>query len=441
MPLVNHEEIENSPKLKAYYENKRLFYLNIFWLIGGNTAAVFGQNTAQTLMPLHMAEINLTAQNISTIMAVSSWIGVPLILYISYLTDHWQGKMGRRRPFLLLQLPFTFIGLFFFGYTGGIFSCLFFYGMFYIFNSIKYTSYPFLINDVSKQKYWGRINAFHVFFSYVGVWLGLFFLMPLTDKIGAKPVFMFAALLMFLGELATLVFIKEPPIRSQIPPQYNPFPVILKTIKFGISDRRRIAVCLAFAMTTALGVSFYYIPLQAKVNLQLSEGDVARKILQYGPIATVIWSFCSGFVIDKFGPVKAMFTGYIFAVAAMLIGISPLRTSDIIENITALEIAPAYLLAAAYLLYMTANTFIYMGAQIFMMSSVRRENMAQFCALAGSVNLLGQSFLMMASGWLITNVFNENYGIVFVLSLAVVSLGIPLWFFIDRKAKKITTKT
>ena len=436
MSIIDHEQIENSPKLKAYYDDKRLFYRNVFWLIGGNVSAIFGQNTAMSLMPLHMANINLTARQISTVMAVSSWIGIPLILYVSHLTDHWQGKMGRRRPFLLLQLPFTFLGLAFFPFATTIWLCLLFYAMFYVFNSIKYASYPFLINDVSKQKYWGRINGFHVFFGYVGVWFGIYFLMPMVDTHGAKFVFITAACLMFIGELLTLLFIKEPPIRSEIPPRFNPIPVIWSTLRFGLANQQRALVCITFALCCGLGIVFYYIPLQAKVNMGLTEGQVGRNILQYGPIAGVIWAFCAGFVIDKFGPVKAMLTGYTFAVIAMLLGLSPEASAGVLHRWTSLTLSPVHLLAAAYLLNMTGNTFVYMGAQIFMMSSVRREDMAKLCACAGAVNLFGQSLMMLAAGWLITTVFDENYGVAFILSLVFTSFGIPLCFAIEYLAKR-----
>jgi hypothetical protein len=141
-------------------------------------------------------------------------------------------------------------------------------------------------------------------------------------------------------------------------------------------------------------------------------------------------------VIDKFGPVKAMTIGYSFAVIAMLLGLNPVTSAEFLYNLTSLKLSPVHSLAAAYLLNTTGNTFIYMAAQIFMMSSIRREDMAKLSACAGAINLLGQSLMMMTAGWLITGVFDENYGIVFILSLIFVSFGIPLCFMIEYFAKK-----
>ena len=118
--LVNHSEVENSPKLKAYYDNKKLFFWNVFWLLFGNAAAMFGQQTAGSLMPLHMASIKLDAQQISSIIAVGTLLAIPSLLYVSHLTDHWQSRWGRRLPFIAVSFPFKVIALILFPYAGQI---------------------------------------------------------------------------------------------------------------------------------------------------------------------------------------------------------------------------------------------------------------------------------------------------------------------------------
>ncbi len=143
---VDHEAMENTPKLKGYYDNKNLVYKNAFWLIVGGGAAGFGLNAAQGLMPLHMDGVGMNAKQISLVMSMAGWIGMPLILYLSYLSDHWQWKMGRRLPFLMISLPFITIGMFFFPYMQTVLSCLLMYTIYSAPNSLSSCITTFLKN-------------------------------------------------------------------------------------------------------------------------------------------------------------------------------------------------------------------------------------------------------------------------------------------------------
>ena len=439
--IVEHEAMENSPEAKPYYDNKSLFYRNVLWLIFGGAAAGFGLNTAQSLMPMHMTDIGMNAQQISIALAMTGWIGIPLILYISYLSDHWQWKMGRRLPFLIISLPPIFIAMAMFPYTATAGMCIPLYLLFTFFVSVKFNTYPFLTYDISRKKYWGRVTGIYSVMASLFVWLGQIVLMPMVGTHGKKTVYVLGALLVAVPTVLTIIFLKEPPLRSPQPPRFNPIPVIWSALKLGFEYKRNVLLFLAFGLNCGLGLAFYYVPLQAKVNLGLTEGQVGTHILQYGTLVGVLFFFFMGWTIDKIGPVKSMACGYTFAVVAMLLGFDPRWSSHSIANYTGFSLSTATLLAAAYLSNMAASNLIYMAGSIFVLSSVARENVATFAACNGAINLFIQSCIMSLAGTLMTKVFHENYGFAFVAGTAMVTCGIPLFFIIDRWRKQLAAAT
>jgi len=424
---VNHSLIENSPQLKAYYDNKRLFKWNVFWLLFGNAAAIFGQQTAGSLMPLHMAGVRLDAQQISVILGIGSVLAIPSLLYVSHLTDHWQSKWGRRLPFVAISFPFKVIALLLFPYAMTMLPCAALYLSYYMFNSILYTAYPYLFNDISKQQYWGRIAGFSNLTSFFAVWLGQVVLMPMVVTHGEKTVFVISAIFVGVASLLTVLFVREPPMRSETPPQFNPIPAIASVIKFGFSDIRRILICLAFGcVACGINLIIVYVPLQAKVNIGLTEAEIGRYILQFGTITNALLAVAAGWVIDKMGIFKSMMIGLLFLFFASVIGFNPTWFSQMFANIAGIKLSPSVFLAAAYTAGFMANPFIYLASNVYIMKSVQRNNFATFCACTGSTNLMMQSIIMVLTGTLIKYV-SGNYGIAFAISIVLVAIGVIIF--------------
>jgi MFS family permease len=439
-PIIDHEQIENSVIMNGYYDNKKLFYRNVFWFLFGNAAASFGVYTAQSnLMPLHMAANNLNAQKISTILALSGWIGMPLGLYFAYLSDRWQWKMGRRLPFIAISLPFILLAMIIFPYATGFWSCLGVFTIFLIFNQVKFAAYPYLMNDISKQKYWGRIGGIGGVAQWIAVWLGQRVLMPMIDIRGEKQVYFIAACFVGIATVLTIIFVKEPPYRSPEPPKFNPVPVIWSTLKFGFSSKRNVLLYLAFSFICASALVNIYIPLQGKVNLGLTDGQVGLMILQYGTLSVVALSFFMGWAVDKIGSVKCLIIGFTLLAPSVLLGSSPVFASGIINKSLGTSFSGINVLAAAYIIATIGGSFNFTAAYILVMSSVHRKDVAKFMACNGALNVFMQSILLAITGVLITNLFNEQYGVAFIIAFIFVIFGVIIFVVIGKQNNKITS--
>src|ERR1700733_3198117 len=102
----------HSPALEEYYSDRALLRRNVFWFVFGGAAAGMSVNAADSLMPLHMSGVGLSAESISLLMAVRGWYGPILLFYIAWRSDYCQLKLGRRLPFVAGTLPFIAIGMF-----------------------------------------------------------------------------------------------------------------------------------------------------------------------------------------------------------------------------------------------------------------------------------------------------------------------------------------
>lgn len=421
MNAVDHELRENaSPGLKAYYDDKGLMARNLFWYLFGMSAAGFGFNAIQSMLPLHMASIGMDAEQISFTMSLRSWLYMALVLYIAHVSDHWQGSWGRRLPFLLISLPFIVGGMLVFPHLQTPLSCIIVFAVFSFFVGVKYDTYPLLSYDLVRQRYWGRVAGFAGIPCGLAVWAGQKYFMPMSDSHGEPFVYSVAAALLLVTTILTIIFVKEPPIRSSEPPCLNPFPVIGRTLKVGFSNRRNALLFFAFALTISPSLVMNYIALQGQLNLGLTSGEVGSRLLQWGTLVSLILSPLSGIAIDKLGAAKTCVIGYVCMMGATWYGYRPSGVSELI---------------VACVLLTVSQGILYGAATIFIASGSTRENIATFCACNGAVTQAVQAVLLVCIGAYIKRFEDGNYGAVFPFCLALSSIGLPILLWLDQKRR------
>jgi MFS family permease len=441
---VDFEAAEREiPQLRAFYDDKRLFYRNVFWLVFGGAAATLGVNLANTVMPLHMAKIGLDAEEISSVMAIRGYLTLPLALFLAQLSDRWQGKAGRRLPFLAASIPFTVAGMVLFPCTSSALSCVLIFAVFYFAMNVKYDAYPFIAYDIARKPHWGRVNGLSLVMGGIAAWLGQIWLMPMMDEKGDLHVYVLAAFILAVASIATVLFSKEPPLCTETPPDFNPVKVIGHVIRVGFSDKRIVQLFVASALVCGFAVSAMYIPLQAQVNMGMSTGDIGTQILQYGAIINTCMVFFTGWAIDKIGSTKAILVGFALGLLATLIAFGPSSglTTSIFSAAAAVSSAvlglsftptPALALAVANVLIVVTTTLTYWGQHVFTASWVRSEDLATFGTCNGAVNVLVNTNAVQLSGVLIKRVFGGNYGVGFAVGAVICAIGVPFYFWVAR---------
>ena len=140
---------------------------------------------------------------------------------------------------------FTVAGMVLFPYTSSALACVLVFAVFYFAMNVKYDTYPFIAYDIARKPYWGRVNGLNLVLGGIATWLGQTWFMPLMDVKGDFYVYVLAAAILAIASVATVVFSKEPPLRTETPPDYNPLKVIGHVIRVGFSDKRIVQLLIA----------------------------------------------------------------------------------------------------------------------------------------------------------------------------------------------------
>jgi hypothetical protein len=308
----------------------------------------------------------------------------------------------------------------------------------YLFMQVKWASYPYLVNDMSKQKYWGRVTGIGAVVQGIAMWLGVRVLMPMIDQRGEKAAYFVGALFVAVATILTLVFVKESPARSETPPRLNPAPVIWSTLKAGFSRPRNLLIFVTYAFACGVLLPTVFVPLQAKVNLGLTEGAVGVQVMQYAQMVGIFLGFLVGWAIDKIGSVKCVVIGYGVLIGGIILGYQPSWSSGILIRYGHVSLSPPQMLAVAGVIASIALGFVYNASYLFVMTHAPRKDVAMFMSCSGAINQLGQSVFMFMTGWFITHVFHDNYGFGFVTSGILVTISLPLFFYIKRSEKRFS---
>jgi MFS family permease len=419
--FVDHSALEQStPALKSFYDDRRLMYRNAFWYLFGASAGGFGFNTVQSLMPMHMAKMGMGPELISLVLSLRSWIYAFLVLYIAHVSDHWQSRMGRRLPFLIISLPFLVIGMVIFPLIKSTLICVVVFSIFALFVGIKWDTYPLLSYDLFRQKYWGRIAGIGGIAGGFAVWIGQVILMPMVDTHGEEFVYCLAALFLLLSTLLTLIFVREPPLHPAKLKNWNPWSIIVSTIKVGFSRSQNVILFIGFVLLISPNLVLNYISVQGQMNLGLTQGEVGRYILQWGTLVSMILFPIIGVCMDRFGAVRICIFAYACTLIACWFGYHP-------KTVHELAIASTFITVASGVTYTAAT--------IFVASGIERENIATFCACNGAVTSAVTAILLPICGTLIKRVFGGNYGSIFLIASVLAGFGLLILLWLDQKRR------
>jgi hypothetical protein len=124
-----------------------------------------------------------------------------------------------------------------------------------------------------------------------------------------------------------------------------------------------------------------------------------------------------GLVVDRIGAVRVVFIGYLLSFVSVYFGFNPHTVRD---------------LTVATILLTVGFNAMYMAGIVFVAGGIERSYMAIICGCNGAISYLISSVFLVLSGVLIKRVFSGNYGAIFLISICLATLGMPLLFWLDR---------
>jgi maltose/moltooligosaccharide transporter len=211
------------------YSKKGLFIL-FGWMLWGDFCFTLMDAVVPSILPLKLRSLGsanvLIGFMMTTLPGIFSFTITP---WLSFKSDRYRSSWGRRRPFILLTMPFLTLSMVFIGFSfdigewvhrtmfsGSVVSqatviivlLAIFAAMFELFNVFVNTVYWYMFNDVVPIECMGRFMALFRLVSTVTSAAYNFFIFQFAES-HMREIFLGAALLYLLGFGVMLLRVKE----------------------------------------------------------------------------------------------------------------------------------------------------------------------------------------------------------------------------------------
>ncbi|MDD2711147.1 MAG: hypothetical protein PHV34_24480 [Verrucomicrobiae bacterium] len=306
------------------YTRKGLVFL-FAWMLWGDFCFTLMEAVVPSILPLKLKSLESANWLIGAIMSTLPGIfNTTVCPWVSFKSDRYRSKWGRRIPFILYTMPFLTVSLIMIGCSdslgawvhGAFFQgsgvrqasviiilLAVFAGSFDLFNMFVGSVYAYLFNDVVPEQFMGRFMGY---FRLVGVASGAgfnFFVFKYAES-HMREIYLGAALLYFAGFGLMCLKVKE----REYPPFLNEgrAPGLLDDIRtfarecYSISFYWNIFldnVCGAVGQCMLSFLVFFYM----SVGLNL---DLIGKITAISGVLTAVCLAFAGSFVDKWHPVR-----------------------------------------------------------------------------------------------------------------------------------------
>lgn len=305
-----------------------------FWLLWGDFCFMLMEAVIPSLLPLKLKDLGATNTMVGIILT-----SIPMLLnlanpVISFKSDRFRSRWGRRIPFLVFFMPLVVLSLLAVGYSDRL--GFWFYHhfqsllgqaspntvalvavgitmvLFSLFNILGTTSFWYLFNDVVPEHYMARFMAWFRMVSMGSAALYNYFVFRYADT-HYTSIFIGAAVIYSFGFLLMCLKVKE----GQYPPP-SPYQKGGHGIKAAVQTYAKESLGMAHYWFVFLGsacfVSAFGVVGPFQIYLYRSTGmslEQIGHIVGLGNLATACTMFITGWLADRFHPIRVVIAGLI----------------------------------------------------------------------------------------------------------------------------------
>ncbi|MDP3072922.1 MAG: MFS transporter [Opitutaceae bacterium] len=276
------------------------------------------------LIPITCRHFTDSAFLISAILATNRLFGFVVQPYVCWKSDYLRTRYGRRRPFFLVGLPLTAVGLLFVGLLP-----VFIQGdarhtlpalllvvsanvLLQAIVDVNWGSLEPLYADTFRHEQLGRAGSIRQIASQLVNLAMVSYVIGWADTNELYPYLFSIAGVLF--SLALMIWvIREQPAGDPPPPErYSP----LKHLGLLVANRDYTKLAFICAANLVLPAAlFLFTPLYVTDTLGLTKGELGRAQM-LGPFLVIALAFPVGWLVDRFGPKWIMASGFVlYAVA------------------------------------------------------------------------------------------------------------------------------
>ena len=425
------------------------------WLLWGDFCFIIMQSVVPSILPLKLKDLGATNIVMGIILtALPSMLNMTVCPYVSFKSDRYRSKWGRRIPFILWTLPFLCLSLVCLGCSEDIAKLLQTYfssmkgispavlaiaviGIFMVsfqfFDMFVSSVFWYLFNDVVPPNLIGRfVGTFRIVGTLAGAIYNYFIFKYAETNV--REIFIGASILYFIGIGMMCLLVKEgeyPPVDDTIQKSSRGFSGLKTFFKESFSHKlywTKFIYTGSCAVCGASGVFqiFFY------KDMGLTVDDIGKATGIMGIVGMSAMYFAAIFV-DRWHPLRIITYSSIFAVAATATGWVWLFVTLPPEYFFWLHVMGAGLICIFH------NVLLGAASLPMDMRLSPKSRFGQFC----SAQALLRSFCTMFAGFAIGVFFDMirrysggtdyayRYIFVWTTLFSVVSAALSLWLYVQ----------
>jgi MFS family permease len=325
-PVVTmHDGIKTYHCGNLTYTKAGLFVL-VAWMLWGDICYTLMEKVVPSILPLKLKDLGCSNWMMGLIMStIPSIFGMTVCPYISFKSDRFRSRWGRRIPFILVSMPFLCMSLIFLGCSDDIsvfcrthFSFLqqftpatititmiaVFMIMFQFFNDFVASVFNYLFNDVVPAQF---LSRFMGLFRMAGTIAGAAYNYFVFQYAGShmREIFIGAAVLYFVGFGLMCLKIKEreyPPFKEESNQKHKRTAELKTFFRESFTHKFYWLIFLGNAAGSISGaIAGFEIFFQMEMGLNLEH---IGKLAAIGGIAAFCAMYFAAIFIDRWHPVR-----------------------------------------------------------------------------------------------------------------------------------------
>lgn len=424
------------------YTKAGLFFL-FTWMLWGDFCFTIMEMVFPRLMPLQLKEMGASdfavGLCVGTIPALMNFFTTPVI---SFRSDRFRSRWGRRIPFLLLPTPFVALFLILLGFSPSISNvvngwsimerlgiapttvALIVIGLlivgFQFFNMFVATVYYYLFNDVVPEQFLGRFIALFRAMGYAASFCFSFFIFGWAEH-HMKEVFVGIAILYCVSFTLMCWKVKEG--------QYPPPPEMDRP---GIAGQVRTYFRECFShpfyrwyigasvlWRVAIAGTIYIVFFAKDIGVNMS---IYGKILGIASLTSAVIAYPIGGLIDRLRPPKVLLFSVFMILPCLMFFI--------------FGVSGSITFAAGWIALQLAVTGYMLAEGPMSMAVLPKDRYGQFCSATAMIGAFVIICVTPLLGWLL-DLLNNNYRYLFVWYAVFLCMANVCWWKVYCEWKKL----
>lgn len=406
------QEVPMTPELTAYYADKRLLLRNMFFIQLGWWGHGVCFSITGALTTLHLKACGMDERTFALLNSINGWAVSFLVMYFSWRSDHTVSRLGRRLPYLLVSMPFVVASVALVPYFENLWSLIILYFVGAFFMDMKMSTYPLLNIDCVPRGMLGRMWAVNAIVNGVSGFVVVRYGMRLAESHPHLPFLLGAAVLLAVT-LATVLGVKEPPIKNPTTASFKPW----STFAVGFRDKRIIWLMLGAASIHGFMQMFNGWNLLWATNethgLALSKSEYGDAV-SWSNMVPLLLALPTGWLIDRV-------SGFIMVTVLWL-----LQFATFAYVCTQVYSAGGLMVAS---LLMAVIGPIYTAADIMVYKNCPPKDVGSVTSSSAFIRQMYNACLGFAAGWMIVagGTDKPDYFAAFSAGIAMSSVGLCLF--------------